>query len=40
MKAGQPLVITGLVNKLLIQSLRISPRRLVTKFVRKLNEKS
>ncbi len=39
MKAGRRLVITGLINKLVIQSLRISPRRLVTALVRKLNEK-
>ena len=36
--AGKPLVIPGLMNKLLAQSVRFSPRRLVTKIARKMQE--
>ncbi len=36
--AGRPLVIPGLMNKLLAQSVRFSPRRLVTKIARKMQE--
>jgi len=35
---GKPLVISGLRNKLLTQSLRVSPRRLVTAVSRKILE--
>jgi uncharacterized protein len=38
MKKGKGLVITGVRNKLLVQSTRISPRRVVTAVVRKLQE--
>ena len=37
MKAGRRVVIPGLRNKLLAQSVRVSPRRLVTKIVRAMN---
>ena len=37
MKSGKRIVIPGLKNKLLAQSVRISPRRLVTAIVRKMN---
>jgi hypothetical protein len=36
--AGKTLVIAGLRNWLVAESLRISPRRLVTAVSRKLNE--
>ncbi len=39
MMAGQRLVIPGISNKLLIQSMRVSPRRAVTAIVRKFQEK-
>lgn len=39
MKRGRRVVVHGLVNKLLVQSLRVTPRRLVTLIVRKLQEK-
>jgi short-subunit dehydrogenase len=35
---GKPLVISGFRNRLLTQSLRISPRRLVTAVSRKILE--
>lgn len=38
MKKGKGLVITGMRNKLLVQSNRVSPRRVVTTIVRKLQE--
>jgi short-subunit dehydrogenase len=36
--AGKPLVIPGLMNKLLAQSIRVSPRWMVTKIVRSMQE--
>ncbi len=39
MMAGRRLVIAGLSNKLLVQSLRVSPRRAVTAIVRRFQEK-
>ncbi|HXH37776.1 MAG TPA: SDR family oxidoreductase [Thermoanaerobaculia bacterium] len=39
MKRGRRVVVEGLRNKLLTQSLRVTPRRLVTLIVRKLQEK-
>ena len=38
MKKGKGLVITGMRNKLLVQSNRITPRRIVTAVVRRLQE--
>src|SRR5436190_8135558 len=38
MKRGRRVVIPGLKNKLLAQSIRVSPRRLVTTIVRKMQE--
>ena len=38
MKRGRRVVVTGMMNKLLVQSIRISPRRVVTTIVRKLQE--
>ena len=38
MKRGRRVVIPGAKNKLLAQSVRVSPRRLVTKIVRKMQE--
>lgn len=38
MRSGKRIAIPGMRNKLLAQSIRISPRRLVTKIVRKLHE--
>jgi hypothetical protein len=38
MKAGKRIVIPGAKNKLLAQAIRLSPRRLVTTIVRKMNE--
>lgn len=38
MKRGKRVVITGMMNRLLVQSIRISPRRMVTAIVRKLQE--
>ena len=38
MKSGKRIAIPGMRNKLLAQSIRISPRRMVTKIVRKLHE--
>ncbi len=38
--AGKPVVIPGLMNKLLAQSVRFSPRRLVTKIARKMQEEA
>ena len=40
MLAGQAIVIPGLQNKLLAQSLRFSPRSLVTKIVRRMQEQA
>ncbi len=40
MKRGRRIVIPGIRNKLLVQSLRISPRRLVTALVRKMQERA
>jgi short-subunit dehydrogenase len=39
MKRGKRVVIPGLKNKLLAESVRISPRRLATTIVRKIQEK-
>jgi short-subunit dehydrogenase len=39
MQRGRRVVVPGLRNKLLVQSVRTSPRRLVTFIVRKLQEK-
>lgn len=39
MIAGKPVVIPGVKNKLLAQSIRFSPRSVVTKIVRNLQEK-
>ncbi len=36
--AGKPVVIPGLLNKLLAQSVRFSPRSIVTKIARKMQE--
>lgn len=38
MKHGKRVAIPGMANKLLTQSIRVSPRRLVTSIVRKLQE--
>jgi short-subunit dehydrogenase len=38
MKRGQRVAIPGMANKLLTQSIRVSPRRMVTTIVRKLQE--
>jgi uncharacterized protein len=38
MKRGRRIVIPGIKNKLLTQSIRVSPRRMVTTIVRKLQE--
>jgi uncharacterized protein len=38
MKRGRRVVVHGFANKLLVQSVRISPRRIVTFIVRKLQE--
>jgi len=38
MKRGRRVVIPGIKNKLLTQSIRVSPRRMVTMIVRKLQE--
>ena len=38
MRRGQRVVVPGMKNKLLTQSIRVSPRRLVTTIVRKLQE--
>jgi len=38
MMSGKTVVIPGLGNKLLAQSIRFSPRRLVTKIVRRMQE--
>lgn len=38
MKRGRRIVVTGMMNRLLVQSNRISPRRMVTTIVRKLQE--
>jgi short-subunit dehydrogenase len=39
MLRGRPLVIPGLGSKAVVQALRVSPRRLVTRMSRKLQEK-
>ena len=39
MKHGKRVAIPGVANKIAMQSLRVSPRRLVTTLVRKLQEK-
>jgi hypothetical protein len=36
--AGKTVVIPGIVNKLMAQSIRFSPRSLVTKVVRRMQE--
>lgn len=38
--AGKPVVIPGVMNKLLAQSVRFSPRSLVTKIARKMQEEA
>jgi short-subunit dehydrogenase len=38
MKRGRRVVVTGVMNKVLVQSIRISPRWMVTMIVRKLQE--
>jgi len=38
MQRGRRVVVTGMKNKLLTQSVRVSPRRMVTLIVRKLQE--
>ena len=38
--AGKPVVIPGLMNKLLAQSVRFSPRGLVTRIARKMQEEA
>jgi short-subunit dehydrogenase len=38
MKRGKRVVVTGMMNRLLVQSVRVSPRRVVTTIVRKLQE--
>jgi uncharacterized protein len=38
--AGKPVVIPGLMNKILAQSVRFSPRCLVTKIARKMQEEA
>lgn len=38
MMAGRTIVIPGLLNKLVVQSLRLTPRRLVTRIVRLIQE--
>ncbi len=38
MKRGRRVVVHGVLNTLLVQSVRISPRRVVTFIVRKLQE--
>jgi short-subunit dehydrogenase len=38
MKLGKRVVIPGIRNKLLAQSIRVTPRRMVTSIVRKLQE--
>jgi len=38
MKRGRRVVVTGMMNRLLVQSVRVSPRRMVTMIVRKLQE--
>jgi short-subunit dehydrogenase len=38
MKRGRRIIIPGIKNKLLTQSIRVSPRRMVTTIVRKLQE--
>jgi short-subunit dehydrogenase len=40
MLAGKAVVIPGAINKLLVQTVRVSPRSMVTKIVRKLQEES
>jgi short-subunit dehydrogenase len=40
MKRGKRVVIPGIRNKLLAQSIRVTPRRMVTSFVRKLQERA
>jgi short-subunit dehydrogenase len=39
MMAGRRIVIPGATNKMLVQSLRVSPRRMITTVVRKFQEK-
>jgi uncharacterized protein len=38
LKRGRPLVIPGLLNRLLVQALRVSPRRFVVAMVRRLQD--
>jgi len=39
MLRGERLVIPGIFNKALVQALRVSPRRLVTKVAKRLNDR-
>ena len=39
MRRGQRLVIPGIANKALVQALRVSPRRLATAVIRRIQEK-
>ena len=39
MHSGKRVIVTGVMNKILAQSIRISPRALVTKLAKKLQEK-
>src|SRR5258706_173734 len=38
-RAGTRIVVPGLINRLVVQSLRISPRRLVTRIVRGMQQR-
>jgi len=40
MKSGRRVVVAGMKNKLLAESVRVTPRRLVTTIVRKMQEKN
>ena len=40
MKRGKRVVIPGLLNKVVAQSIRVTPRRMVTTIVRKMQEKA
>jgi short-subunit dehydrogenase len=35
---GKRIVVPGLMNRLLVQSVRLSPRRVVSRLVRSLND--
>jgi short-subunit dehydrogenase len=40
MRRGKTVVIPGLANRLLAQSLRVTPRKLVTRIVRAMQERT